>query len=83
MASPASLDQRILDLFEASLDVPSPDRRTWIEAQAESDEALKLGALSLLAADEVTLSGIRTGGSVQSFEEDRQMPDRFAVSLRC
>lgn len=79
MASPASLDQRILDLFEASLDVPSPDRRTWIEAQAESDEALKLGALSLLAADEVTLSGIRTGGSVQSFEEDRQMPDRIGA----
>lgn len=71
-------ERRALALFEALVDIPSPDRDAWISEHIVGDTALEARVRALMAADE--RANMRTAGAwFAADDEDGTLPDRIAA----
>ena len=61
MSRSEDTERRILDLFEAALDQPSPDRKAWLEAQTSDDPEVLQAVLALLSLDQQASTALKTG----------------------
>lgn len=69
-----------MDLLERALDLPSADRRGWIIAETDGNDALQLATLKLLSQDGSNASAIVTGQAIQAAPTaSSEIPERVGA----
>ncbi|ESQ92922.1 hypothetical protein ABAC460_01355 [Asticcacaulis sp. AC460] len=69
-------EREAISLFEALLDVPSPDRMAWIDEHTAGRPKVRERLLAMLQAD--TLHNLRTGGATEAVEPEDE-PERIGA----